>query len=161
VTGGWLFAPAAFSDDGRMADITREGYLFQWRLPRLPRCQSEWPQFRHDPRQSGNYGADGTPPSRPTGVAVRNGVLRWKAPGDDYGCGTATRYQIVTSAQPITAQRFAAATPLDGSPTPKATGAAQAYTVPPHQRYVAIRALDDAGNVSYPAQVDTRPGAIH
>src|SRR5204863_6877195 len=27
VTGGWLFAPAAFSGDGRMADITREGHL--------------------------------------------------------------------------------------------------------------------------------------
>ncbi|MDQ1689546.1 MAG: cell wall-associated protease, partial [Frankiaceae bacterium] len=40
VTGGWLFAPAAFSDDGRMADITREGYLFQWDMPKLPACQT-------------------------------------------------------------------------------------------------------------------------
>ena len=30
VTGGWLFAPAALSDDGRMAGITREGFLFEW-----------------------------------------------------------------------------------------------------------------------------------
>src|SRR5205085_6417676 len=27
VTGGWLFSPAAISDDGRIADITREGFL--------------------------------------------------------------------------------------------------------------------------------------
>jgi Subtilase family len=156
VTGGWLFAPAAFSNDGRMADITREGYLFQWNLPKLPRCQSEWPEFRHDPRQSGRYGTDGTPPSKPGGVAVESGKLSWKAPGDDYGCGTADRYEIVTSATPITPQRFAAATPLAGPPAPKAAGTAQAYTLPPHRRYVAIRAIDEAGNVGYSAQVDTR-----
>ncbi len=158
VTGGWLFAPAAFSDDGRMADITREGYLFEWRLPRLAKCQTEWPQFRHDLRQSGNYNADGTPPSKPTGLSLRGSTLRWTAPGNDYGCGTAARYQIVTSGQPITARTFAAATRLGGPPQPLASGTAQAYTLPAHRRYVAIRAIDNAGNVGYPAQLDTRAG---
>ncbi|HEY7150617.1 MAG TPA: S8 family serine peptidase [Solirubrobacterales bacterium] len=158
VTGGWLFAPAAFSNDGRMADITREGYLFQWKLPRLAKCQSEWPQFRHDPHQTGNYDADGTPPNKPTALSLKNGVIGWKAPGDDYGCGAASRYRIVTSTKPISTQGFASATPLANPPTPKWGGTAQSYRLPAHKRYVAIRAIDDAGNIGYSAQVDTRPG---
>lgn len=43
-TGGWLFSPAALSTDGRTADITREGYLFEWSTGQ-PACQptgTEW-----------------------------------------------------------------------------------------------------------------------
>ena len=39
-TGGWLAAPAALSFDGRMGDMTREGYLFQWQTS-APACQSQ------------------------------------------------------------------------------------------------------------------------
>ena len=97
VTGGWLFAPAAFSDDGRMADITREGYLFQWNLPNLPACQTEWPSFRHDPQQSGNYDRDGTAPGPVHSVSASGNTLSFRSPGDDDDCGTATRYDVVTS----------------------------------------------------------------
>jgi Subtilase family len=159
VTGGWLFAPAAFSDDGRMADITREGYLFEWKLPRPASCQTEWAQFRHDPHQSGNYDADGTPPAKPVGLTVNSAKLSWKAPGDDYACGTAARYEIVTAAHPITPQGFAGATPLRGAPQPKPAGSTQTYTLPRHQRFVAIRAIDGTGNTGYSAQVDTRPSS--
>jgi hypothetical protein len=155
VTGGWLFAPAAFSNDGRMADITREGYLFQWNLPNLPKCQTEWPSFRHDPRQSGNYDTDGTPPSTPTALHATAHHLAFNAPGDDYGCGTAASYEIVTSADPITPANFDAATPLANPPAPAAAGTRQSYTLPAHQRYLAIRATDDAGNVGFAAPVDT------
>jgi hypothetical protein len=156
VTGGWLFAPAAFSNDGRMADITREGYLFQWSLPNLPACQTEWPEFRHDPFQSGNYDTDGTPPSTPTGLGVTGRRLSWTAPGDDAGCGTAARYEIATSDSPITPANFAAATPLPSPPAPAAAGTRQSYLLPhAHRRYVAIRAVDDAGNVGWAASVDT------
>ncbi len=155
VTGGWLFAPAAFSSDGRMADITREGYLFQWNLPNLPKCQAEWPQFRHDQQDSGNYDRDGTPPSTPTGLSVKSGTLTFKAPGDDNACGTAARYEIVTSPGPIDPASFAGATPLAGAPTPLAAGATQTYDLPAHDRYVAVRAIDEAGNVGWDAQVDT------
>ncbi len=129
VTGGWLFAPAAFSNDGRMADITREGYLFQWNLPKLPKCQSEWPSFRHDPRQSGNYDADGTPPSKAAGLTIKSGKLSWKAPGDDYACGKADHYEIVTADHPISPKQFAAATPLVHPPLPRTGGTVQAYTL--------------------------------
>ncbi|MDX6615019.1 MAG: hypothetical protein QOD60_110 [Solirubrobacterales bacterium] len=154
ITGGWLFAPAAFSNDGRMADITREGYLFQWNLPNLPECQTEWPSFRHDQQQSGNYDRDGTQPSTPTDLALNGATLSFKAPGDDYGCGTAASYEIVTSGSPIDPTNFAAATPLAGAPAPQADGTDQSYALPAHQRYVAIRAIDDAGNVGWSASLD-------
>ena len=97
VTGGWLFAPAAISDDERMAAITREGYLFEWDLPGAPECQSEWPSFRHDPQGTGNYDADGTAPAAPGDLALaRLGGdsyrLTFVSPGDDGFCATAERY---------------------------------------------------------------------
>jgi Subtilase family len=156
VTGGWLFAPAALSDDGRIADITREGYLFEWNQPSLPRCQTEWPSFRHDPQQSGNYDRDGTAPSSPSDLAVSAGQLTFKAPGDDGRCGTADHYEIVTSSQPIQPVDFDGATPLAGPPMPQSADTPQAYTLPAHQRYIAIRAIDDAGNVGMRAQIDTQ-----
>ena len=70
VTGGWLFAPAAISDDERMAAITREGYLFEWDVPGAPECQPEWPSFRHDPQGTGNYDADGTAPAAPGDITL-------------------------------------------------------------------------------------------
>ena len=155
VTGGWLFAPAAFSQDGRMADITREGYLFQWNLPELPRCQHEWPSFRHDPFQSGDYDTDGTPPSTPTALRLRSGSLSFRAPGGDGLCGSAARYQIATSSSPITPSNFAGARQLPDPPTPRGAGTVQTYALPPHERYVAIRAIDGAGNVGWTATLDT------
>jgi hypothetical protein len=141
-----------------MADITREGYLFQWDMPKLPACQTEWPSFRHDPQQSGNYDRDGTPPNAPAGLTVHAGSLRFTAPGDDYGCGTATSFQIATSDQPIDATRFADATQLSSPPAPAPAGTKQSYELPAHGRYVAIRAIDDAGNVGPTASLDTQPG---
>gem|GEM_PF-1123189 len=155
VTGGWLFSPATLSNDGRIADITREGYLFEWNQANLPNCQTEWPGFRHDQQDSGNYDKDGTPPSTPTALSVSGNTFSFKAPGDDNACGTATKYEIATSDSPITPTNFAAADQLAGPPAPAAAGTAQTYTLPAHKRYVAIRATDDANNVGWTASVDT------
>ena len=89
VTGGWLFAPSALSTDGRLADITREGYLFEWHTS-APANQPEWPMFRHDLEDTGNYNFDGTPPaavSALTLMRVSRGRVRisFAAPG---GAGT-------------------------------------------------------------------------
>ncbi|MEA2443834.1 MAG: hypothetical protein QOJ12_1126, partial [Thermoleophilales bacterium] len=96
VTGGWLFAPAALSDDGRMASVTREGFLFEWNTTAAS-CQSEWPSFRHDPQGSGNYDRDGTAPGAPGGFTLTKlGGDRYRvaftSPGDDAMCGRATKY---------------------------------------------------------------------
>jgi hypothetical protein len=155
VTGGWLFAPAALSDDGRMADITREGFLFQWNLPDLPKCQGQWPSFRHDQQQSGNYDRDGTQPYRPTGLHLDGAALAFTAPGDDYGCGTADHYQVATAGHRITPTNFADARRLGDEPQPRPSGTEQRYAVPPsHDRFVAIRAVDEAGNVGWVANFD-------
>ena len=87
VTGGWLFSPAALSDDGRIADITREGYLFQWRVS-APACQTQWPMFRHDPEDSANYNMDGVPPAAVEHLGLRSVAgdrfrLTFVAPGDN------------------------------------------------------------------------------
>jgi hypothetical protein len=58
-TGGWLLASPAVGDvdgDGRneVVAVTREGYLFVWDTP--GRGASQWGAFRHDARNTGNYG---------------------------------------------------------------------------------------------------------
>jgi hypothetical protein len=158
VTGGWLYSPAALSDDGRIAAITREGYLFQWDDAALPKCQSEWPSFRHDQQGSGNYDRDGTPPSAPSGLTLSGGQLHFTAPGDDAGCGTATSYEAVSSDSPIGPAQFGSATPLAGVPAPSAAGSAVSFAAPSHGRYISMRAVDEAGNVGWPVQLDTAPG---
>jgi hypothetical protein len=157
VTGGWLFAPAALSDDGRMAGITREGYLFEWGS-QAAACQAQWPSYRHDPHSSGNYDRDGTPPGTPANLKLEGGQLTFTAPGDDGPkCGTATRYEVVKSDTPITPQGFGSAEPVTGSgvPAPATAGTKQGLLVPtPGRRYLALRAVDDAGNVGPMAQFD-------
>jgi hypothetical protein len=159
VTGGWLYSPAALSADGRVAAITREGYLFEWDQMQMPACQAEWPSFRHDQQGSGNYDRDGTPPGPPTGLAIAAGTLNFNAPGDDEACGTATSYEAVTSESPIGPSQFAAATPLGGAPAPAEAGAPQSFPLPPHGRYVALRAVDEEGDVGPLATLDTGAGA--
>jgi hypothetical protein len=159
VTGGWLYSPAALSDDGRIAAITREGYLFQWNAAELPRCQSEWPAFRHDQQGSGNYDRDGTPPAAPSGLTLSAGQLHFTAPGDDAGCGTATSYEAATADSPIGPDQFGSATALTGAPAPSAAGSPEGFAVASHGRYIAVRAVDEAGNVGPQALLDTAPGS--
>jgi hypothetical protein len=82
-------------------------------------------------------------------------VLSFTAPGADLLCGTATRYEVVTYNDPITPQNFADAKPLAGAPAPAAAGTRQPYEVPAGaERYVAIRAVNAAGDVGLPAVVE-------
>ena len=97
VTGGWLYSPAAIAADGRMAAITREGFLFEWTTA-AARCQSEWPEFRHDRQGTGNHAADGTPPGAVSDLRIeRAGGRRWNvsftSPGDDGLCGAPAGYE--------------------------------------------------------------------
>src|SRR5205823_13573097 len=103
---------------------------------------------------SGDYTIAAVTPGTPYGVHLRKGVLSFTAPGADLLCGTATRYEVVTSSNPITPANFAAATPLTGAPAPAASGTQQSFTLPSGaQAYVAIRAVNAAGNVGLPAIV--------
>jgi hypothetical protein len=161
LTGGWLFAPAAFSNNGRMADITREGYLFQWKLSQSP-CQptgTEWPSFRHDPFDSGNFNTDGTPPASPAAVSLtrtggRTDTLRFITPGDDGFCGTADHYLVTVNGASVSPASIGLGTPGAGGSTTTA-----AITLPGGASQLTLQAVDAAGNLGAPATLNVpHPG---
>jgi hypothetical protein len=162
LTGDWLVATPALGSLGTIdtassakkdvVSLTRSGTLSVYSTPASACSPSSWPNFHHDIANSGDYTRDAVAPGRPLAAHLAQKVLSWTAPGGDLMCGTAASYEIVTSATPITPQNFAHATPLSGAPTPAAPGTTQSYALPKGAlRYVAIRAIDAAGNIGLPA----------
>jgi hypothetical protein len=148
-TGGWLAAPASLSFDGRMADMTREGYLFEWQT-QAPACQSEWPTFRHDQQDSGNYNHDGTPPDAPANLtlsALGGGRFRlaFTAPGDNGPCGTPASYLTRVDGRLVD---LGLAAPAAGGTPFSAEVSLQAGA-----RRLSIQARDNAGNIGPAASV--------
>jgi hypothetical protein len=142
-TGGWLSAPASLSTDGRLADMTREGYLFAWQT-QAPACQSEWPSFRHDQQGSGNYNHDGTPPSAPANVTLTplgegKSRLTFTAPGDNGPCGTPASYLTHVDGRAVNLGL--------GSPAAGGTPFSAVVSLPTGARRLSIQALDGAGNL--------------
>jgi hypothetical protein len=151
-TGGWLYAPPALAADGRMADLTREGYLFEWQT-QAPVCQPQWPSFRHDQQDSGNYDHDGTPPNAPSNTtltALGGGKYRltFTAPGDDGACGTPASYLTRINGKP-------AALGL-GAPVAGGSTFSREVTLPAGARKLSLQAVDEAANVGAPASVRIR-----
>ena len=105
-TGGWTQATAAVGDaDGNglldVATLTREGWIFQWKTTQT-RCSNhneEWWTYHHDEHSTANYGHDARPPGTPRGLtATRDGdhiKLTFKAPGDDWLCGKASKFRVL------------------------------------------------------------------
>jgi hypothetical protein len=132
--------------------MTRSGTLSVYSTPASACSPSSWPNFHHDIANSGDYTRDAIAPGVPLHLTAANKVLTWTAPGGDLMCGTATSYEIVTSPNPITPQNFASATPLGGAPSPAAAGTSQSYPLPSAAKlYVAVRAVDEQGNIGLPA----------
>lgn len=151
VTGGGMFTPAALSDDHRMAAFTREGYLFQWSLDRSgPTCQSEWPTYRHDPHNSGDYNTDGTAPGAPLTLALVGTTLSFSSPGDDSYCGAApASYVVLVNGKPV---------PFTGDVRAGRQPATLSLaTKPAAGSKVSVLARDDAGNTGL-ATTLTLPG---
>jgi hypothetical protein len=150
VTGGWLFAPAAFAEDGRMADMTREGWLFQWQTE-APACQPQWPSFRHDQQDSGNYNHDGTPPSAAAGLTATSlggGSYRvsFTAPGDDGRCGTPSSYKARAGSTVVEL----------GPPAAGGSAVSRTVTLPPGTRKLTLQAVDEAANIGPAATAKVR-----
>ncbi|HEV3284061.1 MAG TPA: S8 family serine peptidase [Solirubrobacteraceae bacterium] len=148
-TGGWLAAPASLSFDGRLADMTREGYLFAWQT-QAPACQPQWPTFRHDQQNSGNYNHDGTPPNAPSNLAIaalggRHFRISFTAPGDDGPCGTPASYITRLGAKRVE--------PGLGPPTAGGSSFSAEVTLPRGGRRLSIQALDKGGNLGPAASV--------
>jgi hypothetical protein len=83
--------------------------------------------------------------------------LTFTSPGDDLLCGTPAKYEVATAEAPITPASFAAADAVDAKGDAKPAGTAVALDLAGAalKRYVAVRAVDDQGNVGRPAAVDT------
>jgi hypothetical protein len=137
---------------------TRSGYINAYRTA-APACSpSAWPRFHHDNANSGDYGRDAILPGVPFGAQRTGASLTFKAPGDDLLCGTVKRYRVVTSTKPIDPTNFGSARSLPNAPGPKPAGGSQTYTIPAGaKRYLAIRAVDDQGNVGRPLVIDLGP----
>ena len=168
LTGGWEVATPTLGSLGTIdtspeahkdvVSITREGILSVYSTPASACSPSSWPNFHHDIANSGDYTRDAIPPGVPIDASVMAGTLSWTAPGGDLMCGKATTYQIVTSAKKITPANFAKAKTLSGAPEPAEAGTAQTFALPAGvERYVAIRAIDEQGNIGLPALVEAIP----
>ena len=74
-------------------------------------------------------------------------------------CGRADRYEVAQSDGPIDGADIAAAQPVGAAPDPAEPGTDQAVLLPaPVKRYVALRAVDEQGNVGRTVSVDTAAG---
>ena len=171
LTGDWTVATPTLGSFGTLdssrsarkdiVSITRAGTVAVYGTP-APACSpSSSPRFHHDDWNSGDYLTDAVTPGRPLGLGLRHRVYRFRAPGQDLMCGKVARYQVVTSKHPITAQNFASATPLKAAPTPRSPYAVQSIHLPSAtMRYLAVRAVDAAGNVGLPAVVTVPPHRV-
>lgn len=78
-------------------------------------------------------------------------VIQWSAPGDDATVGSAQSYELRYATAAITAANFASAT-LSQGPAPAAAGTVQQHTLGGLavgvKYFVAMKAIDDRGNVS-------------
>jgi hypothetical protein len=162
LTGDWTVATPTLGSFGTLdtrpgapkdvVSITRSGTLAVYRTP-APACSpSSSPRFHHDNWNTGNYTVDAIDPGKPAALRRRGREASFVAPGGNLMCGRATRYQLVTSSHPITAANFGRARRLRGvAPIPAQAGRRQSLRIPAGaERYVAIRAVDEQGNVGLP-----------
>jgi hypothetical protein len=142
-----------------VVEITRNGSLVAYNTD-APSCSpGSWPRFHHDNASSGDYDRDAVSPGKPTNAAISGSNLTFTAPGDDLLCGTADHYEIAQSNFRITGANFANAEQLTGEPTPQSPGTAQQFTLPASpERFVAVRAVDEQGNVGRIASVELPSG---
>ncbi|MHB8718580.1 MAG: S8 family serine peptidase [Candidatus Dormibacteria bacterium] len=159
-TGGWsLFTPATGDVLGSgttdVSVMTREGYLSIWSTAATDCAgNSQAWHWHQDDRNTGTYGTDTRPPSAINDLTTtRNSdgteTLSFTAVGNDWKCGTASSYQLFTSSQPIIQDSIALATPISVTKTPDPAGTKETITIPASsdQGYLAIRAVDAAGNI--------------
>jgi len=167
LTGDWTVANPLLGSFGTIdtdpaakkavVSITRSGTLAVYTTPAGACSASSWPRFHHDLANSGDLNRDAVPPGQPSTPAIFGGQLTFTAPGDDLLCGTVDHYEVVQSDSQITYANFAAAEHLDARAlAPVAAGKAQSFALPSNPKgYVAVRAIDKAGNIGPFAVIST------
>jgi hypothetical protein len=166
LSGDWMVATPTLGSFGSLdylssaakdvVTVTRSGTLSVYGTPAKACSPSSWPNWHHDLANSGDWSRDATPPGVPSSSTLSGGAISFVAPGGDGECGHASSYQVVTSSSPISPANFTAARRLSVTLKPAAAGTVQQLTLPSGaMRYVAIRAVDEQGNLGLPAVVDT------
>lgn len=149
-------------DDARkvVVGITRSGYIHAYRTD-APACSpSSSPRFHHDNANSGDYSRDAVSPGKPTAIDTNKErtVFHFRAPGDDLLCGRADHYEVRTSDSKIDETNFRKATKLDEIPKVGKVGTKESFDVPAgSMRHLAIRAVDEQGNVGRVASIRVKP----
>jgi hypothetical protein len=138
--------------------ITRAGGMQAYKTEGQPCNAASWPRFHHDNQNTGTVATDATEPGKPMNASLDGATLNFTAPGDDLLCGTAKSYQVVASNQAIASTSFRDGHTRAVPPTPQKAGTKQSVTVGSGYDHVAIRAVDDAGNVG-PYAVVNRGGS--
>ncbi len=139
-----------------VVSITRAGELSVYDTPAAACSPSSSPRFHHDNANSGDYTRDAVLPGTPYDATVSGNSITFKAPGDDLMCGQAKGYQLVASGHSLGPHD------LDGTPitaTQWDPGSAHTVTVDGGGRYLALRFVDDQGNVGRTFIFDRANGA--
>ena len=189
-TGGWQQATPAVGDadgDGDLdiTTVTREGWSFLWDsdpsegnggIDACDDSNDEWWSFHHDERSSNNYGRDGRPPGRPQNLTAAfnatGGIdVSWNAPGDDWNCGEANVFRVLTDGGQIDRPSQGDPVVRGGDPNQAADGAvgtAKSFSITAAERggdnHVAILYRDERidgepGNWGLLAEVTAEGGA--
>jgi hypothetical protein len=179
--GGWTVSSAGLGDaplgareDGllSLATTTREGYLRVYPTSvtagTAAACTSlsEWPEYGHDARHSGNYETDGERPyplrnvSAPAAVVGTSVPVSFVATGDDRACGTAASYQVRSVPGNVADPDWRTAAPLTTIGVGAASGANETINVSglaAGTQTLLVRAYDEAGNGSAASRVVVLP----
>ncbi|HMC37994.1 MAG TPA: hypothetical protein VKK30_09000, partial [Actinomycetota bacterium] len=155
LVGSWDTTDTSTAAHKVVVAMTRDGVVFAYKTP-APACSpSSWPRFHHDLANSGYYDRDAIDPGALTNVKYAAGKLTFTAPGDDLMCGKVTRYEAVQANFPLNGSNFS-----QGNPTPTdsikvdSAGKPQTFQLGGRlQSYLAIRAVDNQGNVGPTATV--------
>jgi hypothetical protein len=155
LTSDWMVANpliGSFGADQRkvVVALTRSGQVLAYRTS-APACSpSSWPRFHHDNANSGDFRRDAVAPGRAGTLVATHDKVSFVAPGDDLMCGRVARFEIATGGS-----REAALTgdfkPVEAQPVDP--GAETSIAPPASGAWLALRALDDQGNVGRPAAV--------
>jgi hypothetical protein len=169
LTGDWTVANPAIGsfgtldtdEDARRVVVgsTRSGRVLAYAVDAEPCAAASWPQFHHDRANSGDARRDAVAPGTPAGAALSGGSLTFTAPGNDLLCRTVAGYEVRTSDEPIDGDDFARLGPVAATGEPVEAGEKQTLSLPEGQlkRYVAVRAVDEQGNVGRLALVGREP----
>lgn len=178
-TGGRTVATPAVGDldgDGRREVVcgTREGWLLAWKTDSRVGDPADWPEYGHDPWNTGCLETDARRPGKVGDLAAEPvledgdlvGVkLTWTAPGDDGRLGRAMCYEIRFMDRPLDGNNWDEAASLaEGKPLPAEPGEAEEMFIPlellqrilggggdgdgPAEIFFALQARDEVGNLS-------------